>query len=136
MFIPVYSIQASDICGLRHSPSTVYDDLAAAQNQGLATIGSNQVYCVRAINPIGCDFGGYKSNPTCASILISWESSFSGIVRGRDNTGKVPIKDVIITWAFVSFPSIINAVQNQAITNEDGKFVEINSKELDVNIQA
>ena len=109
----------------------MYDDLSAAQAQGLATIGSLQTYCVRATAPIGCDANKYESEPACATITIAWESSLSGSVHGRDNTGNAPTKDVVINWYFVSNPDI----GGEGTTNADGHFIESNSRALGLNIQ-
>jgi hypothetical protein len=130
-FAPVYSVQDSTICGVYHSPTSVFDDLSAAQAQGLATIGSTQTYCVRATAPIGCDSNKYESEPACTSIVIAWESSIAGWVHGRDNTGKAPVKDVLMQWYFVSNPDI----GGEGTTNADGHFIENNSQEIDINIQ-
>ncbi len=108
------------------------DDLETAQNNGQAAIGSLQTYCIRAINSVGCDNGAYKSNPTCASITISWESSISGLVRAPDTAGKAPIKDVTITWYFVDYPEI----NGQGTTNADGAFVELFTSQLKLNIKS
>jgi len=110
----------------------VSDDLETAQNNGQAAIGSLQTYCIRAINSVGCDNGAYKSNPTCASITISWESSISGLVRAPDTAGKAPIKDVTITWYFVDYPEI----NGQGTTNADGAFVELFTSQLKLNINS
>ena len=125
-------MQDASVCGVRHSPTSVYDDLSAAQAQGLATIGSLQTYCVRATAPIGCDANKYESEPTCVTVRIAWESSLSGSVHGRDNTGKAPTKDVEIKWYFVSNPDI----GGEGTTNADGHFIESSSRALGINIQA
>jgi hypothetical protein len=130
-FSPVYSVQDSTICGVYHAPTSVFDNLLAAQAQGIAKVGSNQTYCVRATAPIGCDSNKYESDPACASIIIAWESSLSGWVHGRDNTGKAPSKDVKIVWYFVSNPDI----GGEGTTNADGYFVETDTRALDINIQ-
>jgi hypothetical protein len=63
--------------------------------------------------------------------VIAWESAFSGSVLGRPNTGNAPVKDVTVSWYFVSYPDI----GGSATTNADGQFVELISKALGVNIQ-
>jgi hypothetical protein len=130
-FTPVYSVQDSTQCGVYHSPISVFDDLEAAQAQGLVSVGSNQTYCVRATAPIGCDSNKYESDPACVSIIIAWESSISGAVHGRENTGKAPVKDVTIAWYFISNPDI----GGEGTTNADGHLIETNSRESGINIQ-
>ena len=128
----MYSVQPSEACGLQHSPSSVYDDLAAAQKQGQAQIGSSQTYCIRAVNPIGCNSGSYKSDPACVSVTIAWESAIFGAVVGGLNTGSAPIKDVTIQWYFADNPDF----NGFGVTNADGKIVELSTGELGLNIQA
>ncbi len=130
-FAPLYSVQDSTVCGIKHSPSSAYDDLSAAQAQGQAPVGTKQTYCIRATAEIGCDSNKYESDPTCTDIVIAWESSLSGSVSGSPSTGLAPVKDVIVTWSFVNYPDI----GGSATTNSDGKFVETSTRTLDVNIQ-
>jgi hypothetical protein len=130
-FTSLYSVQDATVCHLQHAPTSVYDDLAVAQRYGQALVGTTQKYCVRATADIGCDSNKYESDGTCNSLTIAWESSLSGTVRGRRNTGNAPTKGAIISWYFVNYPNI----QGSGRTNEDGYFVE-ESGEKDINIQA
>ncbi len=131
-FTPLYSVQDATVCHLQHSPTSVYDDLVVAQRGGKAMVGSSQKYCVRATAEIGCDSNKYESAETCKILKIAWESSLSGIVRGRANTGNAPTKDATISWHFVNYPDI----QGSGRTNADGHFVENGSGKRDINIQA
>jgi hypothetical protein len=130
-FAPLYSVQDATVCHLKHSPSSIFDDLSTAQSQGQAGIGTTQTYCIRATAEIGCDSNKYESDPTCTDIVIAWESAFSGSVLGRPSTGNAPTKDVTVSWYFVSYPDI----GGSATTNADGQFVELTNGALGVNIQ-
>ncbi len=130
-FTPLYSVQDATICHLQHAPTSVFDDLIVAQRYGQALVGTTQKYCVRATADIGCDSNKYESAETCEFLTIAWESSLSGTVHGRENTGNAPTKDATISWYFVNYPDI----QGSGRTNEDGHFVE-ESGEKDINIQA
>ena len=132
LFTPVYAVQAQQPCGLPHAPTSVFDDLATAEKSGEANIGTTQVYCIRAINPIGCTSGSYSSAPSCTSVVINWESAINGYVLGTVNTGNAPVSGVTITWSFVNFP----AATGTGTTNGDGRFVENSSGNLGINIQA
>ncbi len=132
-FTPTYFIQSSEVCWLPHAPVTVYDDLVAAQLQNKISVGSLQTYCIRAINPIGCDNSQYySSESTCVTKLILWESAIRGIVKGKENIGSAPIEGVEITWSFVGFPE----VNGTAITNHDGLFVDSVTAEVGLDIQS
>ncbi len=130
-FTPFYLTEDATTCFLQHAPTSVYDDLVVAQRYGQALVGSTQKYCVRATAEIGCESNKYESAETCEFFKIAWESSLSGIVHGRENTGRAPTKDAVITWYFVNFPHI----KGSAKTNADGHLVE-ESGRMDVNIQA
>jgi hypothetical protein len=132
LFTQTYLIQAAQQCGIPHGPTSIYDDLVTAQLQDKVSVGSNHSYCIRAINPIGCDpAGSYASDPSCLNVQIAWESSLSGIVVGKPDTGNAPVPEVTITYTFVDFP----AVQGGGTTNTDGIFVESTSGEPGINIQ-
>jgi hypothetical protein len=123
-FTPSYYVLSQIACRIRHAPTSVYDDLATAQLQGKAFIGSYQQYCVQAINQIGCGSGGaYSSDPTlgCTTWQINWESSILGLVKGDSATGGAPVPDVIVTWQFLDYPEI----NGTGTTNADGKFVQM-----------
>ena len=108
----------------------MFDELAVAQSHGQALIGSVQTYCIRATAEIGCDSNKYESAPTCTDITIAWESSVSGFVLGRQNTGNAPIAGVSISWYFLDYPDI----SGTGITNANGEFVE-SSGAIGLNIQ-
>jgi hypothetical protein len=102
------------------------------QLQNKIVVGSLQTYCIRAINPIGCDNSQYyASESTCVSQLILWESAIHGVVKGKESVASAPIQDVEITWMFVDYPE----VNGTAITNADGKFVDLRTGEVGINIQ-
>jgi hypothetical protein len=130
-FAPVYFTQDSAICGTKHSPTTVFDDLSAGQAQGLVAYGTTYEYCVSATASIGCDSNQYESDRTCQAITIAWESSVSGWVHGRDNTGKAPVRGVKISWYFINDPSI----GGFGTTNDDGHFIEVSTDAIGINIQ-
>ena len=58
------------MCFTKHSPSSIFDDLTKTPS---IKLGSIQIYCVRAANPVGYKFG-YRSDPGCQDIKIAWES--------------------------------------------------------------
>ncbi len=72
-FAPVYDFESPDMCFTQHSPSTVADDLTTTP---LVQLGSQQTYCVRAVNPDGYRLG-YRSDPGCQTITIGWETKVS-----------------------------------------------------------
>jgi hypothetical protein len=132
LFTQTYFIQASQQCGVPHGPTSIYDDLITAQLQDKVQVGSNHTYCIRAINPIGCDpAGSYASDPTCQKVQIAWESSLTGIVVGKQDTGNAPVPEVSIKYSFVNYPNI----QGYGVTNTDGIFVESETGEPGINIQ-
>jgi hypothetical protein len=131
-FTPQYDVQSAQACLLPHAPVSVYDDLVAAQLQNQIVVGSSPTYCVRAVNPIGCDNqNSYASNAACVTKLILWESALGGRVRGGVSTGSLPIEGVIITWSFVDYPE----VNGTAITNVDGYFADQLTGVVGLNIQ-
>jgi hypothetical protein len=69
-FAPAYFVETSTPCFVPHAPAQVYDDLVVATEVAL---GSNQTYCVRAINSIGYE-AGYRSDPACVDVTIAWEA--------------------------------------------------------------
>ena len=131
-FTSTYSIQVPQVCGLAHAPTSVYDDLASAQKQGQADPGTLQTYCVRAVNPIGCNLGSYSSDPTCITVKINWESAFFGSVTGSYVVGSPPVEGVSIRWQAVDYPDLVG----YGATNHDGKIVETDSNRLGLNIQS
>ena len=125
-------MQSAQACWLPHAPVSVYDDLVAAQLQNRIAVGSFQSYCIRAVNPIGCDNeNSYVSNAACVTKKLLWESALGGRVRGREETGSLPIEGVIITWSFVDYPE----VNGTAITNVDGYFADELTGIVGLNIQ-
>jgi len=131
-FTSTYAIQVPQVCGLAHAPTSVYDDLVSAQKQGQANPGTLQTYCVRAVNPIGCDLGSYSSDPTCIVVIINWESAIFGSVTGTFQIGSPPVEGVTIRWQAVDYPDLVG----YGTTNIDGKIVETDSNRLGINIQS
>jgi hypothetical protein len=132
LFASQYDVQSAQACWLPHAPVSVYDDLIAAQLQNQVAVGSFQSYCIRAVNPIGCDnANSYTSDSACVTKQILWESALSGRVRGREATGSLPIEGVIIMWSFVDYPE----VNGTAITNVDGYFADKFTGVVGLNIQ-
>jgi hypothetical protein len=132
LFAPTYFIQAAQQCGVPHAPTSIYDDLVNAQLQDKVLVGTRHSYCVRAINPTGCDpAGSYVSTPTCQNVQIAWESSLSGIVVGKQETGNAPVPEVTIKYTFVKYPNI----RGGGVTNMDGIFVESGTSEPGINVQ-
>ncbi len=122
-FTSLYAVQSSEPCGKRHAPTSVFDDLSAAQMLNDAQVGSFQRYCIQAQNPIGCGIdGSYKSDfeKACINIQINWESALNGVVRGSANTGGIPVPGVTIVWSFASN----TAGNGTGITNANGQFVD------------
>ncbi len=70
-FTPDYEVESEKTCLASHSPTQIYDDLAASA--ALVPVGSTQTYCVRAVNDVGYD-SGYSSNATCKDVVIAWET--------------------------------------------------------------
>jgi hypothetical protein len=132
LFASQYDVQSAQACWLPHAPVSVYDDLVAAQLQNRIAVGSFQSYCIRAVNPIGCDnANSYVSNAACVTKQILWESALGGRVRGREATGRLPIEGVIITWSFADYPE----VNGTAVTNVDGYFADELTGIVGLNIQ-
>ncbi len=56
----------------------------------------------------------------CTSLQINWESALTGVIRGPEGTGSIPVPGVTIDWSFASDPS----AKGTGTTNSNGQFVD------------
>lgn len=109
-FAPDFFVSSSNTCDSKHvTPGKESsDDLRLSKPQ----VGAKYAYCVRATNSLHYMDSPYdategslsllSSDSTCASHIIHWEASVSGLITTEPNAGSLPIENATISYQLLS----------------------------------
>jgi len=109
-FAPDFFVSSANTCGSMHiiPGRESSDDLKMSKPQ----VGAKFAYCVRATNSLHYMDSPYdategslsllSSDSTCASHIIHWEASVSGLITTEPNAGSLPIENALVSYQLLS----------------------------------